>query len=150
MLMPSRSTSLVVSIELFRLAGAHVHVARTAASSAKVNSFDFIAHPLHHPRRQSASPRTLRHHTNINNFRLHSSDQDNAAALSTSTSTPIHQAKQVFFEPAFTCTVGSLGLAGALLGPNLDNYHSAFGVLSYKNPVELMLNGHLLVTTDWW
>lgn len=46
--------------------------------------------------------------------------------------------------------MGSLGLAGALLGPNLDNYHSAFGVLSYKNPVELMLNGHLLVTTDWW
>ena len=43
-----------------------------------------------------------------------------------------------------------MGLAGALLGPNLDNYHSAFGVLTYKNPIELSVGGHVLVTTDWW
>ena len=43
-----------------------------------------------------------------------------------------------------------MGVAGALLGPNLDNYHSAFGVLTYKNPFELSVGGHVLVTTDWW
>eukprot|EP00903_Cladosiphon_okamuranus_P013546 g12618.t1 len=43
-----------------------------------------------------------------------------------------------------------MAAAGAILGPNLDNYHSAFGVLTYKDPIELSVAGHLLVTTDWW
>eukprot|EP00752_Nemacystus_decipiens_P009146 g8169.t1 len=43
-----------------------------------------------------------------------------------------------------------MAAAGAILGPNLDNYHSAFGVLTYRNPIEFSVAGHLLVTTDWW
>lgn len=71
-------------------------------------------------------------------------------SMSKSESTPTSRAKEAFFEPAFGPAVGLMALAGASLGPNLDNYHSAFGVLSYKKPVELMLNGQVLITTDWW
>lgn len=149
MLTPMKSSSLVVSAKLFCLAAAHVHVA-TPALLGKVTEAGFIPHVLlHRPPRPPASRMTLRHRTIIDNLHPHAG-QDNAAASSTSMSTPMSRAKQVLFEPAFTGTAGALGLAGALLGPNLDNYHSAFGVLSYKNPVELMLNGHVLVTTDWW
>eukprot|EP00904_Undaria_pinnatifida_P007391 jgi/Undpi1/3782/HiC_scaffold_16.g07151.m1 len=53
-------------------------------------------------------------------------------------------------QPAFRALLAPMAVAGALLGPNLDNFHSAFGVLTYKNPIELSVGGHVLVTTDWW
>lgn len=39
------------------------------------------------------------------------------------------------------------GLSGALLGPNLDNYHSAFGVLKYVNEVQLTVGDMTLLRT---
>ena len=40
-------------------------------------------------------------------------------------------------------------VSGALLGPNLDNYHSAFGVLKYNHPFYLYApDGSLLLTTS--
>lgn len=66
------------------------------------------------------------------------------------TATLSSRAQSAVVEPAFRMALGPLALAGALLGPNLDNYHSAFGVLTYKNPVQLSVAGHVLVTTDWW
>lgn len=65
-------------------------------------------------------------------------------------SSPLSRARDVLFEPAFRNTLPLMAFAGAVLGPNLDNYHSAFGVLTYKNPVEISIADHLLVTTDWW
>lgn len=65
-------------------------------------------------------------------------------------STPLSRARGVFAEPAFRKLLAPMGAAGAVLGPNLDNYHSAFGVLTYTNPVEISAGGHVLVTTDWW
>lgn len=65
-------------------------------------------------------------------------------------STPLSRARDVLFEPAFRSLLPPMAAAGALLGPNLDNYHSAFGVLAYKHPIELIVAGRLIVTTDWW
>lgn len=65
-------------------------------------------------------------------------------------STALSRAREVLFEPAFRNCLAPMAAAGAILGPNLDNYHSAFGVLTYKDPIEISLAGHLLVTTDWW
>ncbi|CAM9110952.1 unnamed protein product [Hapterophycus canaliculatus] len=65
-------------------------------------------------------------------------------------SSPLSRARDVLFEPAFRNMLPLMAAAGALLGPNLDNYHSAFGVLTYKNPVEISIANHLVVTTDWW
>ena len=74
-----------------------------------------------------------------------------AAAAAAASSTPWSRARDVLLdEPAFRTLLAPMGVAGALLGPNLDNYHSAFGVLTYKNPFELSVGGHVLVTTDWW
>lgn len=66
------------------------------------------------------------------------------------TSTALSRAQEVLLEPAFRNCLAAMAAAGAILGPNLDNYHSAFGVLTYKDPIELTVAGHLLVTTDWW
>jgi hypothetical protein len=44
-------------------------------------------------------------------------------------------------------------LCGALLGPFLDSYHSAFGVLQYNDPINIQLWGTQLkpaLTTTWW
>lgn len=43
--------------------------------------------------------------------------------------------------------------AGAVLGPFLDAYHSAFGVLQYDNPITAQLWGspdHPALITSWW
>lgn len=43
--------------------------------------------------------------------------------------------------------------AGAMLGPFLDSYHSAFGVLEYKQPIGTVLWGssqYPALTTSWW
>lgn len=73
-----------------------------------------------------------------------------SAASAAGSSTALSRAGEVLFEPAFRNCLAPLAAAGAILGPNLDNYHSAFGVLTYKDPIELSVAGHLLVTTDWW
>lgn len=42
---------------------------------------------------------------------------------------------------------------GAALGPFLDSYHSAFGVLQYNDPINLQLWGSELrpaLITSWW
>lgn len=72
------------------------------------------------------------------------------ASTAVGKSTALSRAREVLFEPAFRNSLAPMAAAGALLGPNLDNYHSAFGVLTYKDPIELSLAGQLLVTTDWW
>ncbi len=44
-------------------------------------------------------------------------------------------------------------VCGALLGPFLDSYHSAFGVLQYKEPIQWVLWGtsaYPALTTAWW
>ena len=44
-------------------------------------------------------------------------------------------------------------LCGAGLGPFLDSYHSAFGVLKYDEPIRLLLWGsetYPALTTTWW
>jgi hypothetical protein len=44
-------------------------------------------------------------------------------------------------------------LSGACLGPFLDSYHSAFGVLQYDNPIHISLWGtesQPALTTAWW
>jgi len=44
-------------------------------------------------------------------------------------------------------------LAGAALGPFLDSYHSAFGVLQYDQPITFNLWGtvdHPALITMWW
>jgi hypothetical protein len=56
----------------------------------------------------------------------------------------------VLQSPRLQRSVVPLAVSGALLGPNLDNYHSAFGVLQYAHPLQLAVNDHVLVTTDWW
>ena len=46
-----------------------------------------------------------------------------------------------------------MGLCGALLGPFLDAYHSAFGVLKYDDPITAVLWGSEQfpgLTTAWW
>ena len=44
-------------------------------------------------------------------------------------------------------------LSGAILGPFLDSYHSAFGVLQYDSPIGAVLWGsadYPALTTTWW
>lgn len=82
-----------------------------------------------------------------------SSDVDMATTYSVALAmsvSPGSRVRDVVVEPAFTNLLGIMAASGAFLGPNLDNYHSAFGVLTYKNPVVLSVAGHVLVTTDWW
>jgi hypothetical protein len=46
-----------------------------------------------------------------------------------------------------------MALAGSILGPFLDSYHSAFGVLQYDKPWKALLWGtepHPALTTVWW
>ena len=46
-----------------------------------------------------------------------------------------------------------ISLAGASLGPFLDSYHSAFGVLQYRQPITAALWGnmeHPALITAWW
>lgn len=82
-----------------------------------------------------------------------SSDVDTVTASSVALAmsiSPGSRVRKVAVERSFTKTLGITAASGAFLGPNLDNYHSAFGVLTYKNPVVLSVAGHALVTTDWW
>jgi hypothetical protein len=46
-----------------------------------------------------------------------------------------------------------MALCGAALGPFLDSYHSAFGVLQYDEPIQIALWGseeHPALITAWW
>lgn len=58
--------------------------------------------------------------------------------------------QDILSSTSFRQLLTPMAAAGAILGPNLDNYHSAFGVLTYKNPIKLSIGGGVLVTTDWW
>lgn len=78
------------------------------------------------------------------------SHETDAASNAVGAPTALSRAREVLFEPAFRNCLAPMAAAGAILGPNLDNYHSAFGVLTYKDPIELSIAGHVLVTTDWW
>lgn len=79
---------------------------------------------------------------------LHS--RQDSAAEDAPLPSPLSRARDVLSSPSFLQLLAPMGTAGALLGPNLDNYHSAFGVLTYKNPIQLTLGDSVLVTTDWW
>jgi len=52
-------------------------------------------------------------------------------------------------EEWLSSTTVAMALSGALLGPNLDNFHSAFGVLQYASPIILRspFDGSVLLTT---
>ncbi len=43
-----------------------------------------------------------------------------------------------------------MSVCGALLGPFLDGYHSAFGVLAYTVPKPIVIAGVQIVVTDFW
>jgi hypothetical protein len=46
-----------------------------------------------------------------------------------------------------------MATSGAILGPFLDSYHSAFGVLRYDDPIQFILWGtseYPALTTAWW
>lgn len=74
-----------------------------------------------------------------------------ASSTDAGTASSLSRARDVLLDPVFrNMHLPLMATAGAVLGPNLDNYHSAFGVLTYKNPIELSIAGHVLVTTDWW
>jgi len=45
--------------------------------------------------------------------------------------------------------LAAMALSGAALGPFLDGYHSAFGVLAYTNPIPILLGGVQIVVSDW-
>jgi hypothetical protein len=45
--------------------------------------------------------------------------------------------------------LAAMALSGAALGPFLDGYHSAFGVLAYTNPIPIKLGGVQIVVSDW-
>ena len=45
--------------------------------------------------------------------------------------------------------LAAMALSGAALGPFLDGYHSAFGVLAYTNPIPIVLGGVQIVVSDW-
>ncbi|CAM9409342.1 unnamed protein product [Phaeothamnion confervicola] len=62
----------------------------------------------------------------------------------------VREVSQFWRRPAFRKSMACLAPCGAALGPNLDSYHSAFGVLEYAHPLVLSLNGNTILTTDWW
>jgi len=43
-----------------------------------------------------------------------------------------------------------MAISGAALGPLLDGYHSAFGVLKYTKPQQVMLGNIFVCETDFW
>lgn len=119
-----------------------------------------LPHP-HHGRATTRTAWPCRHHSNAKqglNLAAGGGPPVEAAATAATgggvaggTSSPLSRAREVLVEPAFrNMHLPLMATAGALLGPNLDNYHSAFGVLTYTNPTQLSVAGHLLVTTDWW
>ncbi|CAM9809282.1 unnamed protein product [Ectocarpus sp. 8 AP-2014] len=104
--------------------------------------------PLHH-RHCSATKRAMPYRRSDRNHVLKLA-AGGGPPSAVGESTPLSRARDVLFEPAFRSLLPPMAAAGAVLGPNLDNYHSAFGVLAYKHPIELNVAGHLIVTTDWW
>ncbi len=44
----------------------------------------------------------------------------------------------------------TMALSGAALGPFLDGYHSAFGVLAYTKPISVVIGGLQFFQTDYW
>lgn len=80
-----------------------------------------------------------------------SSDED----PSTNDSAPSNNAIRLITKDPKRSILFSLlmGLCGAGLGPFLDSYHSAFGVLKYDEPFRLILWGsekYPALTTTWW
>ena len=75
-------------------------------------------------------------------------DQDTSAATDRSWIDPIvsNPSKSIQYSLLMTA-------CGAALGPFLDSYHSAFGVLQYEEPISAVLWGTLdnpALTTAWW
>ncbi|CAM9275454.1 unnamed protein product [Discosporangium mesarthrocarpum] len=65
--------------------------------------------------------------------------------------TTFHRVKDVLLnQSSIHKLVFPMAVSGALLGPNLDNFHSAFGVLAYTNPIKINFGDSTLLTTDWW
>lgn len=120
---------------------------RLVLLAAVVSSNACIGFLVTHPPQHATTSCRHRHIT------LHAASNraaEGAAAAATTPTSRFSRARDVLDDSAFRKLLAPMGAAGALLGPNLDNYHSAFGVLSYKNGVELSLGGHVLLTTDWW
>lgn len=46
--------------------------------------------------------------------------------------------------------LAAMAVSGAALGPFIDGYHSAFGVLAYTNPIPIVLGGVQVVVSDWF
>ena len=83
---------------------------------------------------------------------LHSSDKDDDTASDYASSNS--QIVELLHDPVKNWSFSLLMVAcGAALGPFLDSYHSAFGVLQYDNPIFLRLWGSELqpaLITTWW
>ena len=55
-----------------------------------------------------------------------------------------------FSQGRITNQVLVMATCGAILGPCLDGYHSAFGVLAYTRPISIDIAGLHLFQTDFW
>ena len=67
---------------------------------------------------------------------------------------PRSKVQQFSIKPSSLIISALLVCSGAILGPFLDSYHGAFGVLQYDNPIEAVLWGtdadHPALITSWW
>jgi DnaJ-class molecular chaperone with C-terminal Zn finger domain len=87
---------------------------------------------------------TIRHHApSLSQSKLWNSRDDSVSPLDTITKNPT---RSILFSVSQTT-------AGAMLGPFLDSYHSANGVLQYDSPFFAQLWGSTSIpalTTTWW
>lgn len=98
-------------------------------------------------------------------WQLHSkqdagSEEDPSSPTSTTPESP-HQRVAVVIQETLTTNPARsvafsiiMATSGAILGPFLDSYHSAFGVLAYDAPITMQLWGvdsnHPALITAWW
>jgi len=88
--------------------------------------------------------------TTTSTSRLSSSNDD----PSNNDNSPIDALRLITEDPKRSIIFSVLmSICGAALGPFLDSYHSAFGVLSYSEPIRFTLWGseaYPALTTAWW
>ena len=98
--------------------------------------------------RVKSFPNALSRHSNSRLF--FSGDDRNSNSVDSSNKV----IRQITEDPKRSIAFSVLmSLCGAGLGPFLDSYHSAFGVLKYDEPIRLILWGsetYPALTTTWW
>ena len=100
------------------------------------------------------APRRIRRHYNPSRNRLHLIGNDDASDENDRSSGSNSLVAEVLKDPERNLSFSALMVTcGAALGPFLDSYHSAFGVLQYDNPIYFQLWGSELkpaLITSWW